>query len=149
MSTLYVDNLQPNLGNATKLKGAIVHNEVVSVGAIAANLSANTWQTAFTHSYTPKFADSVLSISVSPIAPNNASAANSKTWMEIRVDSTSITEVANQSRSYSQSESHAYGQYQLTSSSPVTITLRYYSQDTGYIYFSGSRCKMYIQEIAQ
>ena len=61
MSTLYVDNLQPNLGNAVHAAGHVVQVQTTA-SALVSSVSGTTYTDILSLSFTPKFANSLLRI---------------------------------------------------------------------------------------
>lgn len=62
MSTLYVDNLQPNLGNAVHAAGHVIQCRHYEVGGPLQDVNTNTFTTIGSVTFTPKFADSHILI---------------------------------------------------------------------------------------
>ena len=94
MSTIYVDNLQPNLGNAVYAAGHVV--QVKETSAIAFSSSSTTTYTdLLTLSFTPKFSNSLLIATVSLRWQESAIVNNLK--YKLLHDSTIIHEVSNYS----------------------------------------------------
>ena len=65
MSTLYVDNLQPNLGNAVHAAGHCVQCEHYEIGGSAIVVGSGTFTDLASISFTPKYASSHLHIDIS------------------------------------------------------------------------------------
>ena len=65
MSTLYVDNLEPNLGGAVRAAGHVVQvGHATSSAQIIYGTGSTSWITAVTGSFTPKFSTSKVYVDV-------------------------------------------------------------------------------------
>ena len=62
MSTLYVDNLEPNLGNAVHAAGHCVQSKHYEIGGSAVNVATATWTEFASVTFTPKYANSHIHI---------------------------------------------------------------------------------------
>ena len=62
MSTLYVDNLEPNLGNAVHAAGHIIQCRHYEVGGSVQDVNTNAFTVIGSVTFTPKFADSHILI---------------------------------------------------------------------------------------
>ena len=62
MSTLYVDNLQPNLGNAVHAAGHCVQCTHYEIGGTVVDVATATWTEFASVSFTPKYANSHIHI---------------------------------------------------------------------------------------
>lgn len=65
MSTLYVDNLQPNLGNAVHAAGHCVQCTHYEIGGSVISVGSDTFTDLASISFTPKYASSHLHIDIS------------------------------------------------------------------------------------
>ena len=63
MSTLYVDNLQPNLGSGVHAAGHVVQVQTTS-SPLFSNLTSTTYTDLLTLNFTPKFSNSLLRVDV-------------------------------------------------------------------------------------
>lgn len=70
MSTLYVDNLQPNLGNAVHAAGHVVQVQTGSKRGVVSTSSSAYVASGLGVSITPKFSTSTLLISIHGGRPN-------------------------------------------------------------------------------
>ena len=62
MSTLYVDNLEPNLGNTVHAAGHVVQCRHYEVGGSVQDVNTNAFAVIASVTFTPKFADSHILI---------------------------------------------------------------------------------------
>jgi hypothetical protein len=166
MSTLYVDNLQPNLGsqvevpNLKPVAGTSINTSQVDLYGKQTSTTGSTWLdiTDASISYTPKASNSKLYIELSSHAyvyDTNAS------WhscdFRITVDGTQVSQGADTEFGIATYTDRlmAYGivfaEYDVTSSSAVTIAGQYISNYIGntlYLNYYGAGC-LKVTEIAQ
>lgn len=62
MSTLYVDNLEPNLGNVVHAAGHVIQCRHYEVGGGVQNVNTNAFSVIASVTFTPKFANSHILI---------------------------------------------------------------------------------------
>ena len=156
MSTLYVDNLQPNLGSGVHASGHVVQVVSTSSNTSTAMGTANTWTAAtdLSVSITPKFSNSKIMIIAN--VDFDANAANRLQWFTIFRDSTNLGDAVNGFSANVSAGSRLQGvagMNYLDSPNTTSLTTYYvYSKNNGtstYINLYGSKSTITVMEIAQ
>ena len=83
MSTLYVDNLQPNLGSGVHIPGHVIQvaEDVVSSDiTVAVGASAVAINTI---NFTPKYSNSIIEITISHAQTTRVSAGGTASWLSV------------------------------------------------------------------
>ena len=166
MSTLYVDNLQPNLGNQVEipdlkpLAGTAIGSSYVDVYDKQTSTTGSTWLdlTSASISYTPKASNSKLIIQLTSHAYIYDTTSN---WhscdFRITVDGTQVSRSADNSFGVATYTDRlmgygvVLGEYDVTSLSAVTVKGQYISNYLGntlYVNYYGAG-SLKITEIAQ
>ena len=156
MSTLYVDNLQPNLGTGVSIPGHVVQVVSTSSNTTTTMGTANTWTAAtdLSVSITPKFSNSKIMIIAN--VDFDANAANRLQWFTIYRDSTNIGNASNGFSANTAAGSRLQGVAGMNyldspnTTSPTTYSVYSKNNSTStYINLYGSVSTITVMEIAQ
>ena len=168
MSVLYVDNLQPNLGNAVHAAGHLVQ-KVHAVNSTTTTFNnGNGWVTALTASITPKFTNSLIYITVDLHHGIRSAGEHqfghriystaSSSYVALTSDNSSTFDIVRKpddsvGRGHYHSHYVGYEQLNLGSISAITYNFQVASPTSAYptIYlnFSGAKSVITVEEIAQ
>lgn len=96
MSTLYVDNLEPNLGSGVHATGHVIQTVTAGLPAVSSGSTSvnavptnhSSWYAIFNQSFTPHSANSTIYVCAGPVVANSVGGNNKGVQLAICEDAT-------------------------------------------------------------